>query len=106
MLTPTGPVPGISVAQKRVRATDKEPTLTHGYHRHVAVLCVDDGRRIPAPIAIRNIRRGIEAYSVDVDGLTTAVEVIDRCPRCDREFLRTARGATSENRLLYLPDCR
>jgi hypothetical protein len=106
MLTPTGPVPGVSIGQMRVRATVKVPTLVHGYHRHIVVLCLENGRRIPAPIAIRNIRRGIEAYYADVDGGSAKIEVIDRCPRCGREFLRTDRNATSENGLLSLPDCR
>jgi len=94
------------LASYRVDKTDKETVSLGIVHRHIAALCLQDGRRVPKATAIRNIVYRIEAYYTYASGQRAEVEVVDRCSQCHSAFLRTDRDTTTENNLLELPDCR
>ena len=89
----------------RVDGTDKESVSAGGEHRHIVSLCLEDGRRIPKAVAIRNTRLRAETYYTFRGGQRAEVEVSTQCPRCYDEYLRTSRDSTVKNNLLELPDC-
>ena len=93
------------MASYRVDATDKESVSAGGEHRHVVSLCLEDGRRIPKAVAIRNTRLRAETYSTFRAGQRAEVEVSTQCPLCYSEYLRTNQDSTTKNNLLELPDC-
>jgi uncharacterized protein DUF3892 len=93
------------MAAFRVRRTDKETATVGGIHRHIATLCLEDGRSVPKLQAIANIRMGLESYYTFADSLRADVEVVDRCYLCASEYLKTNRDTTTRNNLLWLPDC-
>jgi Protein of unknown function (DUF3892) len=94
-----------SMASYRVDATYKESVSAGGEHRHIVSLCLEDGRRIPKAIAIRNTRLRAETYYTLRQGQRAEVEVSTQCPRCHGEYLRTNQDSTTKNNLLELPDC-
>jgi hypothetical protein len=93
------------MATYRVDRTDKESATIGGYHRHVAALCLEDGRRVLKATAIANIKAGRESYYTFRGGQRAVVEVAQRCTFCFSEYLRTNRDTTTLNNLLELPDC-
>jgi hypothetical protein len=93
------------VASYRVDATQKESISTGGEHQHIVALCLEDRRRIPRAVAIRNVRFHAETYYTFRDGLRAEVEVSTQCSRCYSEYLRTNQDTTTRNNLLELPDC-
>jgi hypothetical protein len=93
------------MASYRVVRTDKESTSAGDYHRHIAALCLEGGRRVPKLQAIRNIRTGAESYYTYADGQRAEVEVANRCSQCYSEYLRTNKDTSTKNNLLSLPDC-
>jgi hypothetical protein len=102
-------VPGHSIEASmgsyRVDATDKESVTEGGEHRHIVSLCLEDGRRIPKAVAIRNTRLRAETYYTFRQGQRAEVEVSTQCPLCYSEYLRTNQDSTTKNNLLELPDC-
>jgi hypothetical protein len=90
------------MAAFRVMRTDKESTTVGGAHRHIAALCLEDGRAIPRSEAIEHIRAGTEAYYAVADAIPAEVEVVDRCPLCSSPYLKTNRDMTVRNNLLWL----
>lgn len=93
------------MAQHRVDRTAKESAWEGGSHRHIAALCLSDGRRVNKSQAISDINNGRETYHTYADGQVATVEVVDRCARCRSQYLRTDRDTTTRNNLLELPDC-
>lgn len=72
---------------------------------HAAVLCLEDGRRIPKVRAITNLRYGVEAYFTERGGVRSRLRVVDPCSRCGEAYLRADEGATQADTLLSLPPC-
>jgi hypothetical protein len=72
---------------------------------HVAVLCLEDGRRIPGFRAISNIKYGVEAYYTEVDGRSARVRVVGPCSRCGLDYLRAEAETTLKDTLMRLPGC-
>ena len=72
---------------------------------HAALLCLEDGRRIPKIRAITNLRYGVEAYFTERDGVRSRLRVVDPCSRCGEAYLRADEGATQADTLLSLPPC-
>lgn len=93
------------MARHRVVATEKETWSLGGVHRHVTVLALADGHRIPRSHAILNLELGLATYVVDVDGRPTELEIVRRCHRCGTAHLRTKRDSPDHELLLELPDC-
>ena len=93
------------MASFRVDATDKESVSAGGEHRHIVSLCLEDGRRIPKAVAIRNTRLRAETYYTFRQGQRAEVEVSTQCPLCYGEYLRTSQDSATKNNLLELPDC-
>ena len=93
------------MASYRVDATDKVSVSEGGEHRHIVTLCLEDGRRIPKAVAIRNTRLRAETYYTFRAGQRAEVEVSTQCPLCYSEYLRTNQDSTTRNNLLELPDC-
>lgn len=93
------------MAAIRVTGTEKSTNWSGGHHQHIAVICLEDRRRLAKATAIDNIRRGVEAYYTLADGQRANVEVVDRCDRCFDSYLRTDHDTTTRNNLLELPDC-
>jgi hypothetical protein len=94
-----------TVAAYRVAKTGKEDVWAGGHHRHIATLCLEDGRRVPKATAMANIEAGLEQYYTYADGQRANVEVVQRCSRCAAKYLRTDRDTTIKDNLLALPDC-
>ncbi len=93
------------MASYRVDRTDKEYVYAGSAHRHIAAICLEDGRKVAKATAIYNIQSGREAYWTTGDGLRANVEVIARCAKCTSAYLRTDRDTTTKDNLLSLPDC-
>jgi hypothetical protein len=93
------------MASYRVDRTAKESTYTGGEHRHIAALCLADGRRVPKATAIYNIEHSVESYYTFAGGERAEVEVVARCSSCLQPYLRTDKDTTTKNNLLSLPDC-
>jgi hypothetical protein len=72
---------------------------------HVAVLCLEDGRRVPKLRAMSNIRYGVEAYFAEDAGARLRLRVVDPCSRCGEAYLRADGDATMRDRLMNLPPC-
>jgi hypothetical protein len=72
---------------------------------HPAVLCLEDGRRVPKVRAMSNIRYGVEAYFAEDAGARVHLRVVDPCSRCGEPYLRADRDATIRDRLMNLPPC-
>lgn len=72
---------------------------------HVAVICLEDGRRVPRARAITNLRYGVERYYTEIDGVRTKLRVVDPCSRCGEAFLRADEDATRPDTLMTLPPC-
>ena len=89
----------------RVDATDKVSVFVGGLHHHIDAICLEDRRRIPKDVAIRNIRLRKETYYTFVNGQRAEVEVSTQCSQCYSEYLRTNRDSITRNNLLELPDC-
>ena len=89
----------------RVDATDKVSVFVGGLHYHIDAICLEDRRRIPKAVAIRNIRFRTETYYTFADGQRAEVEVSSQCSLCYSEYLRTNRDSITKNNLLELPDC-
>jgi hypothetical protein len=95
----------VSMGSYRVDATDKVSVFVGGSHQHVDAICLEDRRRIPTSVAIRNIRLHKESYYTLAGGQRADVEVSTQCSLCYSEYLRTNRDNTTKNNLLELPDC-
>lgn len=93
------------MASYRVLKTDKGSESAGGYHRHIVVLCLEGGRRVPKATAISNVEARVESYYTNADGQQANVEVVQRCIRCASKYLRTDRDSTIKDNLLELPDC-
>ena len=89
----------------RVDATDKVSVFAGGFHQHIDAICLEDRRRIPRDVAIRNIRLRRETYYTFAHGQRAEVEVSTQCSMCYSEYLRTNRDSITKNNLLELPDC-
>jgi hypothetical protein len=89
----------------RVDATDKVSVSVGGLHQHIDAICLEDRRRIPKAVAIRNIRLHTETYYMFASGQRAEVEVSTQCSLCYSEYLRTNRDSITRNNLLELPDC-
>ncbi len=89
------------------RVIGVEPELGSGDARdpHVAVLCLDDGRRMPNLRAISNIKYGIEAYYTEAVGRRARVRVVGPCDRCGLDYLRADDVQAHRDTLLTLPPC-
>lgn len=72
---------------------------------HVAVLCLEDGRRVPKLRAMSNIRYGVEAYFAEDVGARVRLRVVDPCSRCGEPYLRADGDATMRDRLMNVPPC-
>jgi hypothetical protein len=72
---------------------------------HVAVLCLEDGRRVPKLRAMSNIRYGVEAYVAEQAGVRVRLRVVEPCSRCGEPYLRADADATTRDRLMNLPPC-
>ncbi len=94
-----------TLADYRVTKTDKASEWAGGQHRHIAALCLENGRRVAKATAIANIEAKIESYYTHADGRRANVEVVQRCVRCSSKYLRTDRDSTIKDNLLSLPDC-
>jgi hypothetical protein len=89
----------------RVVAVKIEPGTSHPPDPHVAVICLEDGRRIPKARAMTNLRYGVEAYYTEIDGIRAHLRVVDPCSRCGEPFLRADENATLPDGLMSLPPC-
>jgi len=89
----------------RVDATAKVDVFVGVFHRHIDAICLEDRRRIPTAVAIRNIRLRKETYYTFASGQRAEVEVSTQCSQCYSEYLRTNRDSITRNNLLELPDC-
>jgi hypothetical protein len=91
------------MAEYRVTAVEVE----HGRPNdpHVAVLCLEDGRRIPKLRAMSNIRYGVEAYFAGEAEARARLRVVEPCSRCGEAYLRADGDATTRDRLMNLPAC-
>lgn len=94
-----------TLAAYRVLKTDKGDETAGGFHRHIAALCLEGGRRVPKATAISNIETRLESYYTSAGGQQANVEVVERCARCASKYLRTDRDSTIKDNLLELPDC-
>jgi hypothetical protein len=95
----------VSVGSYRVDGTAKVSVFVGGLHQHIDALCLEDRRRIPTSVAIRNIRLHKETYYTLAGGQRADVEVSTQCSLCYGEYLRTNRDSATRNNLLELPDC-
>lgn len=93
------------MGQQRVDRTAKEDSWQGGHHRHIAALCLSDGRRILKAQAITEIQLGRERYYTYAGGQVATVELVNACTRCASAYLRTTRDTTTLNNLVELPDC-
>ena len=93
------------MASFRVVGTEKEPTNRGGAHAHIAALCLEDERRLTKHAAIARLKVGLEDYYTYEGGMRAELEVVERCPQCASEYLRTSRHTVTRNDLLALPDC-
>jgi Protein of unknown function (DUF3892) len=84
---------------------EKELTNLGGAHAHVAALCLEDGRRLTKAAAMARLRAGIDRFHIDDGGRIEGIEIVERCPQCGRDFLRTDPESVSSTNLLRLPDC-
>jgi hypothetical protein len=105
MCRAVAPLVEVSMSSFRVDATDKVSVFVGGSHQHVDAICLEDRRRIPTAVAIRNIRLHKESYYTLSGGQRAEVEVSTQCSLCYGEYLRTNRDSTTRNNLLELPDC-
>jgi len=95
----------LRMAEHRVVAVDIEQGTSSPLDPHVALLCLEDGRRIPRARAITNLRYGVEGYYTERDGARSRLRVVDPCSRCGEAYLRADEGATQADTLLSMPPC-
>ena len=93
------------MAEHRVVGVEIERAAGPLADPHPDLLCLEDGRRIPLPRAISNIRYGVEAYYTEVAGVQARLRVVDPCSRCGEAYLRADADATLPDHLMTLPPC-
>jgi hypothetical protein len=95
----------LRMADHRVIAVEVDRGDMYLPDPHAAVICLEDGRRIPRARAITNLRYGVERYYTEVGGVRAHLRVVDPCSRCGEAFLRADEGATQPDQLMSLPPC-
>ncbi len=93
------------MAEYRVVGVEIEGGSERGGDPHVTFLCLEDGRRLPSPRVMSNLRYGIERYYTEVAGIRAHLRVVGPCSRCGEPYLRADEGATLPDNLLGLPGC-
>jgi hypothetical protein len=93
------------MAEYRVVGVEIEGGSERGGDPHVAVLCLEDGRRVPKLRAISNLRYGVETYYAESAGVRAHLRLVGSCSRCGEAYLRADEGATLADSLLSLPAC-
>src|SRR5258706_8002016 len=95
----------LRMAEYRVVGVEIEGGSERGGDPHVTFLCLEDGRRLPRPRVMSNLRYGIERYYTEVAGIRAHLRVVGPCSRCGEPYLRADEGATLPDNLLGLPGC-
>jgi hypothetical protein len=93
------------MAEYRVIGVEIEGGSDLGGDPHVAFLCLEDDRRVPAARVISNLRYGVERYYAEIAGTRAHLRIVGPCSRCGEAYLRADEGATLPDMLLSLPAC-
>ena len=91
--------------QTRVIGVELEGGSGDPRDSHAAVLCLEDGRRIPGLRAISNIKYGVEAYFTEIEGRIAKVRAVGPCSQCGLDYLRAEDEVTLKDTLMGLPGC-
>ena len=73
-------------------------------HPHVSAIHLADGRRVPAPRAMTNLKYGVEGYGAGIgDDDAAPLRTVGPCSGCGRRYLRADDPSSGRDRLLRLP---